>query len=207
MSPQGHLRPSRPTAADSGSCLLDRNLQVLMRLPPWSSHTLQGRRMQTTWQSKRAIEVRRALAGGACFAVALCIGTSAAPAYASDLALIANVCWEYKHFIETKLDASHLICFQRGAWATGVSFHGHDGWDWSVRYKIVNRIIFLDGETWRSVLSVDQHRMILADGDEQRTYRYVCRTKAESIQCERLHYRLSRSASPLGFPRADGVRR
>jgi hypothetical protein len=137
-----------------------------------------------------ATKIRRALAGGACLAVALCIGTSAAPAGASDLALIANACWEYK-----RLDASHfshLICFQRGAWATGFTFHGHDGWGWSHRYKIVNRIIFLDGERWSSVLSVDQHRMIIDDGEEQRTYRYVCRTKAENVQCERLrehHFR------------------
>jgi hypothetical protein len=128
--------------------------------------------------------------------VALCIGTSRAPAYASDLALIANACWEYNRFINrdirgaivTRLDFSHLICFQRRGWATGVTFHAGDGWDWSHRYKIANRIIFLDGERWCSVLGVDQHRMNIADGDEQRTYRYVCRTKAEDIQCERLRY-------------------
>jgi hypothetical protein len=140
-----------------------------------------------------ATKIRRALAGGACFAVALCVGTSATPACASDLALIANACWEYKRFtIETKLDFSHLICFQRRGWATGFTFHGHDSWDWSHRYKIVNRIIFLDGERWSSVLSVDQHRMIIDDGEEQRTYHYVCHTKAENVECERLrehHFR------------------
>jgi hypothetical protein len=106
--------------------------------------------MQAELPLQCATEIRMALARRACFAVALCIGTSAAPAYASDLALIANTCWEYKRFIErdirgaieTRLDASHLICFQRRGLATGVSFHGHDGWGWSVRYKIVNRIIF-----------------------------------------------------------------
>jgi hypothetical protein len=142
--------------------------------------------MQSELPRQCATEIGRALAGGVCFTVALCIGTSAAPAYASDLALIADACWEYKRFSETKLEASHLICFQRGGWATGISFHGYDSWDWNVRYKIVNRFIFLDGERWSSILSVDQHRMIIANGDEQRTYRYVCRTKAENIECERL---------------------
>jgi hypothetical protein len=36
--------------------------------------------------------------------------------------------------------------------------------------------------------SVDQHRMIIADGDEPRTYRYVCRTKAENIERELPEY-------------------
>jgi len=135
-----------------------------------------------------------------CIAVAtttLCIGITAALARESNLALIANACWEHKRFrerdihggIETKLVGSQLICFQPGGRAAGLTFHGHDAWDWSARYKIANQAIFLDGEVFAYVLSVDQHRMIVADGDEQRTYRYVCRTRAENIQCERLRER------------------
>jgi hypothetical protein len=33
--------------------------------------------------------------------------------------------------------------------------------------------------------------MIIAHEGEQRIYRYVCRTKAESVECERRQYRLS----------------
>jgi hypothetical protein len=129
--------------------------------------------------------------------MALCVGTSAAPACASDLALIVNACWEYKHFrerdikgaIETKLAGSQLICFQPGGRAAGLTFHRDDAWDWSYGYKIANHVIFLRDEVFGRVLSVDLHRMIIADGDEQRTYRYVCRTMAENIQCERLRER------------------
>jgi hypothetical protein len=49
-----------------------------------------------------------------------------------------------------------------------------------------NCILFLDGESCCSVLSVDQHPMIIADADEPRIDRYVCPTEAENIECERL---------------------
>jgi hypothetical protein len=148
----------------------------------------------------RRLEVRRGIARGTCAAaIALCIGITDSVAGASDLALIANACWEYKRFserdvrgaVETKLVASQLICFQPRGWATGLSFHGHDAWDWSYRFKIANHMIFLGGEEFGRVLNVGPHRMTVAHEGEPRTYRYVCRTKAESIQCERLHYRLS----------------
>jgi hypothetical protein len=157
-----------------------------------------GRGMTAECSSKCATEIRTALARGACLAaMALCVGTSAVPARASEVALIANACWEYKRFIErdirgaieTKLDGSHLICFQPRGWATGETFHGHDAWDWSVRYKIANHVIFLDDEVFGRVISVDLDRMIVADGDERRSYRYVCRAAAKNIQCERLRER------------------
>jgi hypothetical protein len=55
---------------------------------------------------------------------------------------------------------------------------------------IRGNIIFINGKKLARVFGVDPHCVIVDFGDEQRTYRYVCRTKAESFQCERLHYRL-----------------
>jgi hypothetical protein len=154
--------------------------------------------MQAEWQSQAAIKIKRALAGGTCFTVmALCIGTSAPAAHASDRALVVNACWEYKLFrdpdidgaIETKLAFSHLICFHPRGRVTGVTFHAHDACDWIHRYKMTNHATFFDDEVFGHVLSVDPHRMVVAVGDEQRTYRYVCRTTAENIQCDRLRER------------------
>jgi hypothetical protein len=141
------------------------------------------------------------VAGTCIAATALCIGTTAAPAGKSERVLITNACWEYKHFrqmdvrgaIVTRLAQSQLICFQPGGLATGASFDVRDGWDWAYRYKIANHAIYLAGEVWGHVLDVDRHRMLVGGlADDPRIYRYVCRTTAESIQCDRLHRRIDR---------------
>jgi hypothetical protein len=128
-----------------------------------------------------------------CFATtALCIGMTAARAGPSERALIANACWEYKHFSERDM-RSVSICFQPGGLAAGESFHGTDAWGWNSRYKIADHQIFLHGEVWGHILGVDWHRMIIGgQDDEPRTYRFVCRTTAESIQCERLRRHIDR---------------
>lgn len=125
------------------------------------------------------------------------IGMAAPPGIARhDRVKIIGACWERDLFAPTPgvgaaartLRGSHLVCFKRNGWSAGVSFDMTEleGWDWTFRYKFAGRDIIVHDKSIGRLQAVEPKRMILTRDGETVEYRYVCRTKAEDIQCKRL---------------------
>jgi hypothetical protein len=124
-------------------------------------------------------------------------GLAASPGIARhERVKIIGACWERDQLAPASaagaaartLKGSHLICFKRNARSAGVSFDMAEleGWDWEFPYKFAGRDIVVHGKSLGRLQAVEPKRMILVKDGETIEYRYVCRTKAEDIQCERL---------------------
>jgi hypothetical protein len=113
-----------------------------------------------------------------------------------DRVKIIGACWERDLIAPASapggaarsLKGSHLICFKRKGRSAGVSFDMAEleGWDWEFPYRFVGRDIVVHDRSLGRLQAVEPKRMILVKDGEAIEYRYVCRTKAEDIQCERL---------------------
>jgi hypothetical protein len=125
------------------------------------------------------------------------IVTAASPGITRhDRVKIIGACWERDLLVPVSAQGtaartprgSHLICFKRNGWSAGVSFDlaELEGWDWTFRYRFAGRDIVVHDRSIGRLQAVEPKRMILVRDGETIEYRYVCRTKAEDVQCERL---------------------
>jgi hypothetical protein len=100
-------------------------------------------------------------------------------------------CWEYDRFGVTPYSGekevrigSHLMCFNGKGGMTGVTFDAGDGWDWSQAYAIEGNQV-VTGEDGFRIIEIGDKQMMIEESGKSRTYRLVCRTTREDVQCER----------------------
>jgi hypothetical protein len=94
-------------------------------------------------------------------------------------------CWEYKN-PDPKYMNSHLVCFSLKGRVAGVTFDAGDGWDWQNNYSLKKDEISFDGKFWGRIQQIDGQKMEIESNWKILTYKFICRTKKQNIQCERL---------------------
>lgn len=107
-------------------------------------------------------------------------------------------CWENLRFAnevnnqkaQKLLIGSYMVCFRKDGRVTGVTFDDGDGWEWSDSYHVDKDIIYFNSKIWGQVLNITAKNITAELNGKRMEFKFLCRTKQEDIQCERLEYQL-----------------
>jgi hypothetical protein len=138
--------------------------------------------------------------------------TAAKSVEANKLHRLLLGCWENKRYgdvddsqrTEEKLIGFYLVCFRKDGRVTGVTFDAGDGWDWSYHYRLKDSWVFVGGKTWGQVEKMAAKRMTVEMNGKPTDFEFLCRSKKEDIQCERLEYKPCSSIRSHRSGRAQG---
>jgi hypothetical protein len=108
-------------------------------------------------------------------------------------------CWENKRFgngldnqrTEERLIGSYLVCFRKDGRVTGLTYDAGDAWEWSYDYRLTDSWVFVAGRTWGQVEKIASKTMTVEMNGKPIDFEFLCRSKKENTQCERLEYGLA----------------